>query len=105
MTQARLRTDTPGGEVVAHSMIASRPYEVVTVMGEGILVVQDDRGDTFIVEYPSDLQPVEICCDFCGTWSTHAGPSPADDDWRCYGGTGPCGAVESSTDLTSPELT
>jgi hypothetical protein len=93
MTQARLRPDTAGGEVVAHSMIASRPYEVVTVMGEGILVVQDDRGDTFIVEYQSDLQRVEICCDFCGTWSTHAAPSPADDGWRCYGGTGPCGAV------------
>src|SRR5687768_8364575 len=95
MTKVRLRPDTEG-EVVAHSMIASRPYEVVTVMGEGILVVQDDRGDMLIVEYPSDPQRVEISCDFCGTWSTHAGPSPADDGWRCHGGTGPCGAVEGS---------
>jgi hypothetical protein len=90
MTQARLRPDPAGEEVVAHSMIASRPYEVVTVLGEGILVVQDDRGDALIVEYPSDPQRVEICCDFCGTWSTHAAPSAADEGWRCYGGTGPC---------------
>jgi hypothetical protein len=91
MTQARLRPDTAGEDVVAHSMIASRPYEVVSVMGEGILVVQDDRGGMLIVEYTSDLRRVEICCDFCGTWSTHAAPSLTDDGWRCYGGMGPCG--------------
>ena len=91
MTQARLRPDTAAGEVIAHSMIASRPYEVVTVMGEGILVVQDDRGDTFIVEYQSGLQESRFAATSAGTWSTHAAPSPAGDGWRCYGGTGPCG--------------
>ncbi len=51
--------------------------------------LRDARGDVRLVE-ESDRERVEIRCDFCGHWVTHAAPVAAGSwhSWICYGGVG-----------------
>jgi hypothetical protein len=79
MTRARL-TASPDVE-----------YDVVQFTDDAEFVLRDDHGDVRLFE-DSEFERVEVRCDFCGRWVTHAAPVAQGSwgTWMCYGGTGAC---------------
>ncbi len=87
----RARVDYKGGEYVEVELIR---FDSANTDGPGIppgntWVLREEDGSVIALEAESGRAEVEIQCDYCGTWSTHAASSPTGG-WRCYGGTGQC---------------
>jgi hypothetical protein len=69
-----------------------RKFEIVQFTDGAEWVLRDEHHDHVVFEESSPRERVEVRCDFCGRWSTDAGPVVAGrwDSWMCYGGTGAC---------------
>ena len=76
MTLARLTT-SPKDE-----------YEIMQITKDGEWVLRDVHGDVRLFE-DSERERVEVRCDFCRRWVTHAAPA-GGGAWMCYGGVGRC---------------
>jgi hypothetical protein len=73
-------------------------YDVVRFTAEGDYVLRDEHGDVCLFEESSLRERVEIRCDFCGRWVTHAAPVSAGSwsSWMCHGGTSACDETASA---------
>ena len=80
MTRARLTTNT------------YVEYDIIQLTGDAEFVLRDDHGDVRLFEESGLVERVEVRCDFCGCWVTHAAPVAGGSwgSWMCYGGTGAC---------------
>ncbi len=71
-----------------------REYEIVQLTDSAEWVLSDEHDDIRMFVESSTWEHVEVCCDFCGRWSTDAAPVVAGSftSWMCLAGTGPCPA-------------
>jgi hypothetical protein len=53
-------------------------------------VLREEEGSVIALDADDGRTSVEAACDYCGRYGTDVAPTPAGDEWRCYGGTGPC---------------